>query len=125
MTEPRDMRLEDALAGKHGPEVQAKAEDAVKAAVDQLARMVGRAVGGAFKGKATGARKFASGGFVKSDGLFMVGNGDREHIVRRPGLEQLANSLEWREVPMPGPTRIVELTCSPSRGPTVIKGVIG
>lgn len=116
--------LKDALAGKLGPEVQNKAEEAVKAAVDQLARMVGGVVGGAFKGKAAGARKFASGGVVKSGGPFMVGNGDREHIMRRPDLDQLANATEWRHIETPEPERVVVIECQPYTGPTFIKGVI-
>lgn len=104
--------LEAALAGKHGPEIQKKAEDAIKAAVDQIAQeifgVLGPAQSAAFSGM---GRKFADGGFVSPGRIAMFGNGDCEHIMRRPGLDQLANSFEWREV-------------TADAAPIVIKGVI-
>lgn len=76
MTDPEKMLLNDALAGKHGPEIKGKAEQAVDAAVAQIARMVGT---GEIAGDA--AKKFASGGLVSPNATFMVGNGDREHYM--------------------------------------------
>lgn len=78
MTKPVEMILSDALAGKHGPDVQEKAEQAVKAAVDQIGRMVGH---GTIVGAAAKAFKANKGGIVSPSATFMVGNGDREHIV--------------------------------------------
>lgn len=68
MTEPRDMRLDDALSGKYGPDVQQKAEQAVKAAVDQIGRMF---AGGTIVGDE--AKKFAKGGIISPNATFSMG----------------------------------------------------
>lgn len=79
------MDIEDALAGKHGPEAQEKAEGAVRAAVSQLADM--------FKGeirRGALSQGFASGGVIKAGCFGRAYAGPRfadagpEMVIRRP-----------------------------------------
>ena len=75
MSDQAKVGLEDALSGKHGPEIKGLAEQAVDAAPLRLVLVErGEIAGGA-------AKKFASGGLVSPNATFMVGNGDREHLV--------------------------------------------
>lgn len=57
---PEKIELEAALAGAHGPEAKAAAEDVVKRAVEQVAKMLKTAIGALPPGVPVAG--FASGG---------------------------------------------------------------